>query len=69
MPFLLLGMIPMIIGVLFNQWLVLLMGIIMADSAAGDLMIIFKLLNYKTDAEDIVYMDHPTQAGGVVFEK
>jgi hypothetical protein len=69
MPFLLLGMIPMIIGVLFNQWLVLLMGIIMADSAAGDLMIIVKLLRYTTDAKDVVYMDHPTQAGGVVFEK
>ena len=69
MPFLVLGVIPMIIGVLCNSWLTLFFGIIMADSAAGDLMIIYHILRYKTNAKELVYMDHPTQGGGVVFEK
>lgn len=69
MPFLLLGVIPMIIGILLNNSNVLLLGIIMADSGAGDLMIIRRLLAYRSTGEDIVYMDHPTEAGGVVFER
>ena len=48
---------------------VLLMGIFMADSAAGDILIVWKILRYRSSAERIVYMDHPTQAGGVIFEK
>ncbi len=28
-----------------------------------------RLLRYKSMAESIIYMDHPTQAGGVVFER
>ena len=46
-----------------------LMGIIMADAAAGDILIVWKILRYKSEAGSIVYMDHPTQAGGVIFEK
>lgn len=69
MPCLILGILPMIAGVLWNSWSMLLMGIIMTDSAAGDLMIIYQILRYKSDAKDIVYIDHPTQGGGVVFEK
>ena len=49
------------------SWLTL--GIIMADSAAGDLMIVWNILRYRSEASRIVYIDHPTQAGGVIFEK
>ena len=38
-------------------------------SAAGDILIIWNILRYKSNAKDIVYIDHPTQAGGVIFEK
>ena len=46
-----------------------LMGIIMADSAAGDIMIVRDILRYRSTAEEVVYIDHPTQAGGVIFER
>ena len=36
---------------------------------AGDIMIVWFLLTYRSRAETVVYMDHPTQAGGVIFEK
>ena len=69
MPLLLLGILPMIAGVLLGSWGTVLMGIIMADAAAGDILIVGKILRYKSEAGTIVYRDHPTQAGGVIFEK
>lgn len=69
MPFLLLGVLPMAVGILLGSVSVLIMGIIMADSAAGDLMIVRNILRYKSDAAEVVYIDHPTQAGGVIFER
>ena len=69
MPLILLGIIPMIAGILLGNPDLLFIGIIMADSAAGDILIVFRVLGHKSSAEDIVYMDHPTEAGGVIFEK
>ena len=69
MPMIVLGILPMIAGILMGSLSVLLMGVVMTDSAAGDLLIVWKLMRYRTRADSIVYMDHPTQAGGVIFEK
>ena len=69
MPLVLLGLIPMLVGILTGSLQTLLMGIIMADAAAGDILIVWKILRYRSGAESIVYIDHPTQAGGVIFEK
>ena len=69
MPLIVLGILPMLAGILMGSFSVLLMGIIMADAAAGDILIVWKILRYRSGAGDIVYMDHPTQAGGVIFEK
>ncbi len=69
MPLLLLGVVPMIVGIVSGVLSVLFGGIIMADAAAGDIMIVWEILRYRSTADKIIYMDHPTQAGGVVFEK
>ena len=69
MPLVLLGILPMIVGILIGSLQVLLLGVLMADAAAGDILIVWKILRYKSEAASIVYMDHPTQAGGVIFEK
>ncbi len=69
MPFIILGLIPTIIAYLIGSYPLLLIGIIMSVSAMGDLMIIGKILSYKTDAKDVIYMDHPTDVGGVIFER
>ena len=68
-PLVLLGIIPMIAGILTNSLGLLLLGVIMADAAAGDILIVWKILRYRSEAGTIVYIDHPTQAGGVIFEK
>lgn len=69
MPLITLGIIPMIISVLINSMPMMIVGIVMAASAAGDIMIVAVLLAHRSSAKDIVYIDHPTQAGGVIFEK
>lgn len=69
MPLVLLGLLPMLAGILTGSMQTLLMGIIMADAAAGDILIVWKILRYRSGADSIVYIDHPTQAGGVIFEK
>ncbi len=69
MPLLVLGILPMIAGILFGSMPVLFMGIIMADSAAGDILIVRQIRRYRSEAGSVVYIDHPTQAGGVIFEK
>ena len=69
MPLVLLGIVPMIAGIAVGNTNVLFLGIVMTDAAAGDMMIIGRLLGYRSKAGEITYMDHPTEAGGVVFEK
>ncbi len=69
LPCVTLGVIPMIAAVFIGSFPLLLLGIVMTDSAAGDLMIVWNILRYRTEAREIVYMDHPTQAGGVIFER
>ena len=69
MPGLLLGVVPMAIGVIMGSYLVLFIGIIMTVSAAGDVMIVFSLLRHRSSAAEKLIFDHPTQAGCVVFER
>ena len=69
LPCVTLGVIPMIVAILVGSLPLLFLGIIMTDSAAGDILIVWKILRYRSQAKEIVYMDHPTQAGGVIFER
>lgn len=69
MPLILLGILPMILGIAVKNTNILFLGIVMTDAAAGDMMIIRRLLGYKSKAGEITYMDHPTEAGGVVLER
>lgn len=69
MPMLLLGIVPLIAGILLGSFPVMLMGVIMTDAAAGDIMIVWKILRYRSEAKEVIYMDHPTQGGGVIFER
>ena len=39
------------------------------NSAPYELLVVCNKSWYKSDAGEVVYMDHPTEAGGVVFER
>lgn len=69
MPCLVLGIIPCIIAIMTGNISLLILGVIGILTAGGDLMIILMILRYRSKSQDIVWMDHPTQAGCAVFER
>jgi len=69
MPGLLLGVIPFIISIIVANPSMLIIAETMIAAAAGDMMILLKIIGYKSSASEVMYMDHPTEAGGVIFEK
>ncbi len=71
MPCIVLGILPMAIGILLGSHFLFWTGIVMILAAGGDIMIVMKLLAYKSQsgAEEILIYDHPTQAGSVIFER
>ena len=71
MPCVVLGILPTAIGILLGSHLLFWIGIVMILAAGGDIMIVRKVLAYKSQsgAEEILIYDHPTQAGSVIFER
>ncbi len=69
MPLVVLGIIPMIAGIFSGSLFWTFMGVVMADSAAGDILVVLNILRHRSGKKDVLYMDHPTQAGGVLFER
>ncbi|WP_294467849.1 DUF3267 domain-containing protein, partial [uncultured Anaerofustis sp.] len=65
MPFVILGIIPMLSMFIFPTRFLFLFSILNMLFAGGDLLIILHLLKYK----DIKVFDHPTDPGFVAFEK
>lgn len=68
-PLIALGILPVIASIFNGSYMMLLLGLIMTVGAAGDIMIVYKLLTYHTSSGDVVYLDHPTMGGMVVFER
>jgi len=71
MPCLVLGVIPLVLGIVLGSSLLFWTGIVMTLSAGGDILIVVKLLAYKRQegTKEFLIYDHPTQAGSVIFER
>ncbi len=69
MPLIVLGIIPAVSAIFSGSFWVLILGDLMILSAGGDILIVLKLLMYKSSASETLIIDHPTQAGSVIFEK
>ena len=69
MPLIVCGIIPAAVALGADLFVLYALGLIMILGASGDIMIVFMILTHKTRAKDVLFMDHPTQAGGVVFER
>lgn len=69
MPLLVLGITPIVVGIAIGNFWMTLFGIIGTASAGGDIMIIKNIVSYVPSTKDVVYMDHPTEGGSVVFER
>lgn len=69
MPTIVLGFIPSVLGIILGQSLLLLLGVVMIVGGGGDMMIILNILKYRTEAKEILFLDHPYEVGTFVFEK
>ncbi len=45
------------------------LSIIMTLAGCGDMLILYKLIRYKTACQDILVYDHPYEGGSVIFER
>lgn len=68
-PLVVLGIIPIAVAFCIGSVALLFVGIFMVDGAVGDVMIVVKLLFHKSQTDDVLIFDHPTEAGCVVFER
>ena len=69
MPTVILGLIPAVVSIFTGSWLVFAIGCIMILSGGGDMTIILKLIMYRSQKQEVLYMDHPYECGLVVFER
>ena len=69
MPLILLGILPTALAIAKGSTLWLLIGLIMIVSAGGDILIAAKVIGYRGQGKETLFLDHPTQGGCVVFTK
>ena len=69
MPLMVLGLIPLAYGIVTSTPGVTVVGMLMTLCAGGDVLIVIKLLRFRTTASDVVIYDHPTCGGSVVFTR
>ncbi|MBR3146978.1 MAG: DUF3267 domain-containing protein [Eubacterium sp.] len=69
MPLIVLGILPTVASMFNGSFIMLFSGLIMTISAAGDILIVREILKHGSKSDDVLYMDHPTMAGGMMFER
>lgn len=69
MPTIVLGVLTAFVGICINSFFVVIIGCYNIFAGGGDFNIIIRLLRYKTENKNVIFMDHPTELGLAVFEK
>lgn len=69
MPGIVLGIIPMVISLFTLDASLLCFGLMLTMGAGGDLMVIIKILRYKSKGKETIFLDHPYKIGLMVLEK
>ncbi len=69
MPTIVLGFLPGIVACIIASTPLFYMACMLILGGGGDLMVVAKILKYKSQAAENLYYDHPYKVGLVVFEK
>lgn len=69
MPTIIVGILPCIISCVSGSKFLFLLGVMMIIGGGGDIIIMLKLLRFRSKANDAILIDHPYQIGLVAFEK
>ena len=69
MPTLVLGFLPGIVAVISGSEVLLAVAILMIFGGGGDFLVTYKLLRFKSEAKEVLFIDHPYELGTAVFER
>ena len=69
MPVTILGIGLGIVSLITGSFLIMMIAIFQLGLGEGDMVITSKLLQYKTASKDVIYVDHPTELGAIVYER
>ncbi len=69
MPTIIVGFLLGAVAIVSSSTLLAWLALIMIFAGGGDMLIIIKVLAYKSEKQEIVYIDHPYECGLVVFER
>ena len=68
-PFIVLGIIFGTVTLFLNSTLLFAVAMINLFGTSGDLLIVSLVLKNKSNKKDVLYLDHPTDVGVVMFDK
>lgn len=66
MPLIVLGVAPMLLGLIIRSGWLLAYGAVFVSAAAGDILVAWKL---RYEPRDHEVLDHPTEAGCIIYEE
>lgn len=69
MPFFVLGVCVSIVGIVLGNLVLLISGSFQIVCAGGDLLIAYLVIWNRSKKKDVLYHDHPTECGVVMFDK
>ena len=69
MPTIFLGFLPCLTASFLGNSFILLLGLFMIFGGAGDFLMIYNLIKIKTKDRDVLFIDHPTEIGSLIFIK
>lgn len=69
MPTIILGIVPAVVAILCGSSFLMTVGILMIYGGGGDILVTYKLLRYRSDGKDVLFIDHPYEIGTAVFDK
>lgn len=69
MPLVVVGILPTVYAIMTGSSFLFWLGIFMVLGAGGDIIICLKMLFYRSNEKEMIFMDHPYECGFVVFER
>lgn len=69
MPTLILGFLLGTVSICIGSMLLMLLSVVMIYGGGADFIVIGKILRCRTTKKQVLYYDHPSECGFVVFEK
>lgn len=68
-PTVLLGILPCLTAMRNGSWMLFVLGCAMIIGGGADMTMVLKLLRYRSEGSEVLYIDHPYKCGTMIFER